>query len=190
MTMWYRWKFAPETIQIEEDVIEVEKPIVKVSINIKNMLSSTRSFFDCRHSTSWNEEQMLNAQKSVFEADWVRFTRGSLSTLMANVKVKGQLRMYAMFDRHYGKLIHIFTLYAAADGGPYELGKYGAIQMFKDLHMITDPQEEEELEEQRKKNELLKTAEAKKNASATGNILLAVQKIEHTITDENKQEQL
>tara|TARA_B110000090_G_scaffold207754_1_gene259884 strand:+ start:85 stop:5337 length:5253 start_codon:yes stop_codon:yes gene_type:complete len=189
MTMWYRWKFAPETIQIEEDVIEVEKPIVKVSINIKHMLSSTRSFFDCRHSTSWNEEQMLHAQKSVFEADWLRFTRGPLSTLMANVKAKGQLRMYAMFNRHYVKLIHIFTLYAAADGGPFELGKYGAIQMFNDLHMITDPQEEEELEEQRQKNELLKTAEAKKNASATGNILLAVQKIEHTITVENKQVQ-
>jgi hypothetical protein len=169
MTTWYRWKIAPETCQIEEDVKEVEKPIIKVSTDVKNMLSSTRSFFDCRHSVSWSEEQMLDAQNACFEADWLRCTEGPLKILVETLDFKEKNRMHTMLRTHYGKLEHIFSLYAAADGGPFELGKYGARQLFRDLKMILSPQEEEEMkqaeEEEKNKKQLLKKKKEKVGVS-------------------------
>ena len=182
METWYRWKYARETMNIEEDVMLVQKPMVSVPFAIQNMLSTTRSFFDHRNTVRWDEAQMLASQQACFDADWLRCVEGPLSflfppTTMANTEmetvasVDGSQSLLAseaqilhmettrsILSEHYGKLEHIFSLYAAADGGPYELGQQGATQLFLDLRMLLTDEEarvegERQEAEQREKEE-------------------------------------
>ena len=149
-------------MNIEEDVMLVQKPMVSVPFAIQNMLSTTRSFFDHRNTVRWDESQMLASQQACFDADWLRCVEGPLSFLfppatMANTEteaVDGSQSLLAseaqilqmettrsILSEHYGKLEHIFSLYAAAEGGPYELGQQGATQLFLDLRMLLTDEE-------------------------------------------------
>mgnify|MGYP001391617768 CR=1 FL=1 len=189
MEYWYRWRMAPETMEVEEDIIEIENTVSRVSIAVQNMLSSTRSFFDHRNTVAWNKEQMLDAQNASFDADWLRCSCGPLQPFLKNLNEQEIKTIRTIFNKHYGKMENIFSLYAAADGGPYELGKYGAMQLFRDLRMLSDPRLEAEEAAEKKKEQLIAAAEKKKQKLAGasgfgvgGNLLSALNSLEREMT--------
>jgi hypothetical protein len=67
MTTWYRWKIAPETCQIEEDVKEVEKPIETVLPFDKNLLRKVDD-----QELSVRSHNCLQSDNIVYLGDLVR----------------------------------------------------------------------------------------------------------------------